>query len=158
MKRLKRVLAVLLIVIITIPVIYFVSLTLIYPAINDARAEKIKEEYLNIELPPQTEIVETYNYCGNITGTGNHVEIWAGALIKSELPEAELFHWYEEMKISYVAYEPLFWPVPEDLTSQYPETHSFIEFTHFNSMTEAKGYYIIGSYYDAVTQHDIRGH
>lgn len=146
------------IVIITIPAIYFVSFTLICPAVNDARAEKIKKEYLNIELPLQTEIVDTYDFCGNTTGTGNHVEIWVGFLIKSELPEAELFHWFEAMKLSYVAYEPLFWPVPEDLTPHYPETHSFIEFAHFNNMAEEKGYYIIGSYYDAVTQHDIRGH
>lgn len=73
--KIKRVLVGLLIIIITIPVIYFVSFTLICPAINDAKAEGIEKEYLNIKLPPQTEIVETYNFCGNTTGTGNH-DMW----------------------------------------------------------------------------------
>ncbi|GLC78502.1 hypothetical protein LBYZC6_06160 [Lacrimispora brassicae] len=71
---------------------------------------------------------------------------------------AGLFHWYEKTAIPYVAYKPMFWLVPEDLTLQYPVPHDFIEFRHFNGMSEAKGYYIIGGYYDAVAQHDIRGY
>jgi hypothetical protein len=48
----------------------------IFPGINNYRVEKIKKEYLNITLPIQTEIIETYTFCSNTTGTDNHVEIW----------------------------------------------------------------------------------
>ena len=55
----------------------------------------------------------------------------------------ELLHWYEETAIPYVTYEPMFLPVPEYLTMQYPTPHDFIEFRYFNGMSEAKGYYIL---------------
>lgn len=63
-------------VIIIIPVICFLSLMFIFPGINNYRVERIKKEYLNITLPIQTEIIETYTFCSNTTGTDNHVEIW----------------------------------------------------------------------------------
>ena len=137
---------------------YFISWGVICPAINDSRAAKIEKVFSGVTLTPQTELIETYSICLNSTGTGNHVEIWAGIVIKSELPEAELSQWAETIILPYTVYELELWTVPEDLTSQYPEPRDFIRFKHFNGMTEAKGYYIIGGYFDAVTQHDIRGH
>ena len=158
MKALKRVLVGIVVLIVAAIVIYFISFVVICPAINDARANKIEKEFLDLSLPSQTEVIETFSICHNSSGTGNHVEIWAGFLIKSELPEAELSKWAETIKLPYAMYDPMFWKVPEDLSLQYPAPHDFIQFKHFNGMTEAKGYYIIGYYFDPVTQHDIRGH
>ena len=155
---LKKVMIGLLIVVVAIPAMYYMSLVVFCPVINDVRAAKIEKEFFNIPVPPKTEIVESYSFCGNTSGTGNHVEIWSGILVKSELPETELIQWAEGISMSNIVYEPLLWAVPEDRTSQYPQSRKFIEFEHFNGMSEAKRYYIMGGYFDAVTQHDIRGH
>lgn len=158
MKIVKRVLLVVLIVIIAVPVLYFLSIMTICPAINDARAAEIEKEMISMELPPETQAIETASFCGNTSGTGNHVEIWAGLLIQSELNEEELRKYYEGKTISYKAYDFMFFVVPEDFKSQYPVPRDFVYFSHFNGMDSAEGYYIVGGYYDAVTQHDLRGH
>ena len=160
MKVRKRVMIGLLVAIIAVPILYYISYAAICPAINDARARKIEKEFSGVALPPQTEIVESYSFCGDTLGKGNHIEIWSGILIKSELQETELIQWAEDVKdsISYTILGFSLWTVPEDLSSQYPQPRDFIQFEHFNGMNEAKGYYIVGSYFYPVTQFDIRGY
>jgi hypothetical protein len=156
MGKLKKTFLILLIVILVIPVLYYLSFTLICPAINDARADRIERELAGMPLPSNTEVLETASFCGNTSGTGNHVEIWAGVLIYSTLSENEIHQFFSD-------YE-MVWTVPKDLTEQYPEPRDFIDFSLFgkqefyNGQTQVEGYYIIGGYYNAVTQHDHRGH
>lgn len=156
MSKLKRVFLILLIVILAIPILYYLSFALICPAINDAKAGRIERELTDMPLPSNTEILETASFCGNTSGTGNHIEIWAGVLIYSSLSENEIHQFFSD-------YE-MVWTVPKDLTEQYPAPRDFIDFSFFNGQgfysgqTQAVGYYIIGGYYEAVTQHDIRGH
>jgi len=152
----KKVLIGVLITVIAIPIMYLISFVAIYPAINDSRAEKIEDDFLNISIPRKTNIVESYSFCGNTSGTGNHVEIWSGLLIKSELPETELLQWVDGITISYIEDGLYLWSVPEDLGSFYPEPKDFVHFEHFNGMSEAKGYYIIWGYFYPLTQFDIR--
>ena len=157
MKAFKRIFIGGVAVVIAIPILFIIGL-IAGPAVNDAKADKIEKAFQKLEMPAQTELVETVSFCGNTSGTGNHVEIWSGFLVKSELSKTELQEWYMDAKIPDRTYEPMVWSVPEDLTMHYPEPHSFIHFAHFNGMTEAKGYYIIGGYFDAPTQMDLRGH
>lgn len=109
-------------------------------------------------MPPETEQIETYSFCGNTSGTGNHVEIWTGVLVKSELSVSELNHWFETAALPEPAYGPMIWPVPENRSANYSVMHSFIKFSQLEQLEQAEGHYIIGSFHDAVTQHDIRGY
>ena len=74
-------------VLIAIPIIFvaFLFWNFIGGAIcNDMKAAKIKKEYMSMELPDKTELVETVTFVGNSSGTGNHTEIWVGMLIRTE--------------------------------------------------------------------------
>ncbi|MEO1768756.1 hypothetical protein [Candidatus Enterococcus ferrettii] len=158
MKWIKRVSAGLLIALTTSILLYIVSFILICPAINDARAKKFEKSYASIALPPETERIETYSFCGNTTGTGNHVEIWAGVLVKSELSVPEINRWFETAALPEPAYERLVWSVAEDLSANCPAMNSLIKFSQLEQLEKAEGYYILGSFHDAATQHDSRGH
>lgn len=144
------------VIIVAIPILYYLSFTFICPVINDARANKIEKELTGMPLPPNTTVLESDSFCGNTSGTGNHVEIWAGVLIYSTLSENEIRQFFTDYEIV--------WTVPKDLNEQYPTPRDFIDFSYFsehefyNGQTQVKGYYIIGGYYEAATQHDIRGH
>lgn len=154
LRHIKRKVVGLSIGIVILVVVYFGSFLLVCPAINDARVKKIENEYTVTLLPPQTERIKTYSFCGNTSGTGNHVEIWVGTLIKSELSVSEINHWFQSIKWSVSAYDPSVFQIPEDLSN----VPSFIEISQLENFTKEQGYYIVGCYYDAATQHDIRGH
>jgi len=149
MKVLKRILLVILAIVIMVPVGFLVFFLIVGPALNDKRASSIEKELSCIELPPDTEIIETASFCGNTSGTGNHVEIWAGVLIRSELPEEKIIEFYKDYEIV--------WAVPVD-ENLYPEPRDYMKFPYLSRNGERTGCYIIADYYKAVTQNDIRGH
>lgn len=120
----------------------------IAPLRNDLAADRLLKELLaDAELPPEASVVETAAWAGNSAGTGNHVELWAGLLIRyggaSETalgdPAEELRDWShgESFPVSLR---------PEDL------------FPTLAGLDDWAGYYIWGTYGEAVTQWDIRGH
>ena len=116
---------------------------------NDWRAAKLEREYARMELPEGAKRVETASFVGNTSGTGNHTEIWVGMLVYSELPVEELEAFYAGHMVE---------AVPEDLTVSYPYQKDFIEFQALQGKDCGKGYFVVGNYYDAVTQVDLRGH
>jgi len=138
--------------------LYILSVAALGPAVNDIRAHKIERGFLNLTLPPQTEMVETVTFCGNSSGRSNHTEIWGGFVVKSALSEAELARWAETITMPHLMLGYKVWSVPEDFEAQEPVLCYYVHFEHFNDATEAEGYYMISSYYSAVTQHDLRGH
>ncbi|GCF92661.1 hypothetical protein NRIC_05520 [Enterococcus florum] len=158
MSRINKSLLTVAIFILVIPVLYLGGFLFICPWINNAKAERIEKAYQTFQLPPQTELVETTHFCGNTTGTGNHVEIWSGALLKSELSKEELANWLAKNPLPREASNPILWQVGEQLDARYPESLSFIQFKHLEDFFDSEGHYIVGGYYDAVTQNDIRGH
>jgi len=149
MKILKRILLAILAIVIIVPIGFMAFFLFVGPALNDARASSIEKELSRIELPPETEIIETASYCGNTGGTGNHVEIWAGVLIRSELTEEEISQFFKDYEIV--------WAVPVD-ENLYPEPRDDMKFPYLSGNGERTGCYIIADYYKAVTQNDIRGH
>ena len=160
----KKICLLLLILIISIPVVLFGFFVFIGPSLNDARSETIKRELSEISLPPSSEIVEIASYCGNTSGTGNHVEIWAGVLIHTDLPEEEIIEFFDVNTLS--EYQ-MVWHIPEDLTFQYPGPIDYIDhaFSYsneygdlFSGVKSVVGYYIVGGHYEAFTQWDIRGY
>lgn len=96
-------------------------------------------------LPADTELIEVTSFVGNTSGTGNHVEIWAGILIHTNLDEDTVRGHFEGFDVL---------AVPDDLKKQ-PD---YIHFQSLNENVAAHGYYVIGKYFDAFTQMDLRGH
>lgn len=117
---------------------------------NDFRARRIERDLAGWELPADTELVEVTSFVGNTSGTGNHVEIWAGALIHSTLSEAELE--------AYFAGRAQVSAVPQDLVAHFPYNKDFMDFHALEGVKQGDGYFVIGNYYEAFTQIDLRGH
>ena len=127
---------------------------------NDIQAARLERAYRKLELPPGTTRIEVTSFVGNTSGTGNHTEIWAGMLLFVEqserLSEAGTSETYLYLKEFFHGYEVD--AVPEDLTAFYPYPKDFMEFQALQGEESGKGYFVIGNYYDAVTQVDLRGH
>lgn len=112
--------------------------------LNDAKARQIEKDMSDMTLPADTELVEISSYVGNTSGTGNHIEIWAGILIHTDLDEDAVRGYFDGFTVL---------AVPNDL--------KYLDYIYFQSLNEndtANGYYVIGKYYDAFTQMDLRGH
>ena len=118
------------------------------PVRNDLAADRLLQELTaELELPPEASVEETAAWAGNSSGTGNHVELWAGVLIRYAGPEENAPGKPAESWQDW-AYEYAY-PVsvgPEEL------------FPALAELKDWSGCYILGTYGEAVTQWDIRGH
>lgn len=112
--------------------------------LNDAKAHQIEKDMSDMALPADTELVEVNSYVGNTSGTGNHIEIWAGILIHTALDEDTVHNYFDGFTVL---------AVPNDL--KYLD---YIQLQSLNENDAASGYYVISKYYDAFTQMDLRGH
>lgn len=112
--------------------------------LNDAKARQIEKDMSDMALPADMELVEVSSYVGNTSGTGNHIEIWAGILIRTDLDEDTVRGYFDGFTVL---------AVPNDL--KYLD---YIQFQTLNENDTANGYYVVGKYYDAFTQMDLRGH
>lgn len=117
----------------------------IAPMRNDWAADRLLRGLL-AELPPGAEVVETAAWAGNSSGTGNHVELWAGALLRSDCQAAAAGTPAEKLRE-----DPWLYSVPGtvDLEELFPTLAALDDWT---------GYVIRGTHGDAATQWDIRGH
>ena len=149
MKIIKQILLALLFIAILLPVGYIATFMLICPIINNNKASSIEKELSKITLPPDTEIIETSSYVGNTSGTGNHVEILAGILIRTKLKEEEIFKYFNDYEIVF--------SVPAE-EGQYTEQCYYLKFSYLNKNSDKTGCYIIANYYEPITQCDIRGY
>ncbi|MDR3277268.1 MAG: hypothetical protein LBT12_00720 [Oscillospiraceae bacterium] len=163
-KSTKRILRITAAVIIIAPICLGAAFLFVAPAMNSRRAAQIKDMLGEIALPPETELIEAAVWCGNTSGTGNHVEIWAGVLIHSALPEEEVDAFCNPLpdpKTGYNLYTEV-WTVSELLASAQrylSPIGSMVElaalFDRYGEIfTEenADGHYLIYGYYSAVTQ------
>lgn len=111
------------------------------PLRNDWAADRLLKELL-AELPPETEVVETAVWAGNSSGTGNHVEIWAGVLNRSGAGFPA-----EELRENWTAAFSRGIPGTTDPRELFP------------ALSEGwEGYFIYGRLGEAATQWDLRGH
>lgn len=139
-----------LIIVPTIIIVAIIALFIIFPILNDIKADKLAIEWAeNIVLPNNTEIVEVISGCGNTGGTGNHTEIWAGILIKSDLPPDNVkAFWGSDIFV-----------VDESNTRTFIMRLLGNQFKYFDKATEYEGFYIIERVDKAVSsEFDLRGH
>ena len=123
--------------------------------LNNKKTEKLTQEMLNAPLPNKTELIELFSGCGNTSGTGDHVEIWIGLLVKSELSKRELLEFYRN---SYKYIE-----VYEVTTKTELEYCYFImdrlgiSFENLKNVSHDDGYFIVGRTESPASSFDIRG-
>jgi len=64
------------------------------PAVNDRAAAKTAERIQEIELPRETEYIESFSKAGKLVGNGNGMQYLGGILIHSRLPQETLQAYY----------------------------------------------------------------
>jgi len=118
---------------------------------NNIRASSYTREWQQMVLPPEIEVIEIAYFVGNTAGTGNSVEIWAGMLIRSELPHEELISYFRGHGI--VAPLPNSGSFPANQVLMYRNTFSYLRRNE-----QWINLYAVGNFHSAATQFDIRGH
>jgi len=116
---------------------------------NNVRAAQIEKSFSSLELPEGTELIETASFVGNTSGTGNHTEIWAGMLVYSKLAEEDLNRYFEGYDV---------YGILDSQKNDWPRAMRNAGFSRLDEAMINEGYFVIGSYYEAFTQADIRGH
>jgi len=69
------------------------------PLLNYVRTNNIAKELSCIELPPETKIVEIHSESGNLSGTGNHVEILVCMLLETGIQESKIVEHFKGYEI-----------------------------------------------------------
>lgn len=116
---------------------------------NDIKASQIEKSFLRMDLPSGTECVEITSFVGNTSGTGNHTEIWAGMLIHSTLSKEELGSYFEDCAIHTIL---------ECMEEPFLASLRFSALSDSSYEEQSSGYFVVGNYYEAFTQSDMRGH
>ena len=123
---------------------------MVFPVLNDFKAKQLANTLKDWTLPEKTEIVEVISGCGNTGGTGNHTEIWAGMLIKTELAEKGIHSYFDLLNVQKV---------------DESHKHTFImdllgtRFNRLADVSQYDGYYIVETIDKAVSSSfDLRGH
>jgi hypothetical protein len=139
------------------------------PIANNIRAAIVRSQIADLELPAGTEVVTADTWVGN-TGNGNHVEILAGVIIKTDLTlpelEAALRQAESEAAVPEQAPWPRLYPLPFGLSSAsqtpYWKGWIFPELSEDGGASLADGspdsWFVLTAVYPAATQRDMRAH
>ncbi len=141
-KKIFRIIFALFIMLLALIILPFV----IFPIMDNIALGNYKKEVLDtLNLPPNTEIVETISGCGNTGGTGNHTEMYVAILVKTTLSEEE---WKSYSFISH------------DVLADGEKTFAMsLVGVYFSHIDDPEGYYILEYAREApYSDFDIRGH
>lgn len=95
MKKTVKILGIVILVIVIALIAIVILPFIIAPVIDNIVLARYRSQMINeLELPADTEIVETVSGCGNTGGTGNHTELLVSVLVKSELNEDAFFEYF----------------------------------------------------------------
>lgn len=150
MKRVKKILGVVIGSFIIAILCFIISI----PIVNDSVANKTAISVKNIELPGNTEYIETFSKAGKLVGNGNGMQYLGGILIKSDLSLEELQSYYSQ-------YAQNEWEC--NVKKQTDKSIQIVEHGTL-SLKDAMhdgNYYIVyswGDYYSIFSELDIRGH
>ena len=90
MKKCKRICKIAFGIPIAAILIFMISI----PIVNDNIADKTAERIQQIELPDNTQYLETFSKAGKLSGNGNGMQYIGGMLIKSDLSLQDLQSYY----------------------------------------------------------------
>jgi len=144
-KAVKRVLLILLTVVLLLPLAACTQFLFLGPLLNDRAAARLEQEVIeNLNLEPGETLIASTSWAGNSSGTGNHTELWAGAVTFSREGRS--------------GGTPLDRNAP-DWEQPGPSSTDLVElFPALAELDSWNGYYLRETYGEAVTQWDFRGH
>ena len=124
------------------------------PIVNDFIANKTAKSIKVIELPDNTQYIETFSKAGKLIGSGNGMQYLGGILVKSELPLQDLQTYYSQ-------YAKNDWECIVE--NQTDKNISFVEHGTVSLNTDISGdtYYVVYSWGDndsIYSELDLRGH
>lgn len=133
-------------------VVIFAGFVLSIPLVNNSSAKKIEKQLVEIDLPDNTEIIESLSKAGKLVGNGNGMQYFGAVLIRSEKTLDELSAYYSQKYMNMI--------VEEQKTQEIQcIKHGKISFkTH---ISDAEDYYIVylfGAGISLFSELDIRGH
>lgn len=127
------------------------------PLINDYTAVTVARELGEMDLPLQTELIETISSAGKLVGSGNGMQYFGAILIKSELSIEELEDYYSQYRKNQWSYI-----VEEQNGSEIKAVeHRNLEFKELRDIDDLDKYYIVYSWGESkfvLGDMDIRGH
>lgn len=140
-----------------IAVILILVIGISVPLINDYTAIPVARELSEMDLPPQTELIESISSAGKLVGSGNGMQYFGAMLIKSELSIEELEDYYSQYRKNQWSYI-----VEEQNGSEIKIVeHRKLEFKELRDIYDLDKYYIVYSWGEskyALADMDIRGH
>lgn len=157
MKKLGKIISRLILLILSlITIIYIILIAgfmFIVPAINDFKASRLEKQLTSIELPKQTEFVDSGYIIGRF-GNGNGTDYFIAMVIKSELPKEKLKKYYKDYEVA----EQKSADVDEDLLLTCNMT-----FSKLSQVKSFENYYLVYRYDGPdpdglLYGWDIRGH
>lgn len=133
-------------------VVIFAGFVLSIPLVNNSSAKKIEKQLVEIDLPDNTEIIESLSKAGKLVGNGNGMQYFGAMLIRSEKTLDELTAYYSQINTNI--------SVKEQKTQKIQcIEHGELSFKAHISDTE--DYYIVylfGAGIFPFSELDIRGH
>lgn len=89
-KRAGKIILGSMIALLCIPVLLLILAVFLSPMIDDMALSGYRDDILqSLALPENAAVVETVSGCGNSSGTGNHLEMVVGVLVRSDLDADE---------------------------------------------------------------------
>lgn len=124
------------------------------PIVNNDIANKTATSIKEIELPNNTQYIETFSEAGKLIGNGNGMQYIGGILIKSELS-------LQDLQLYYSQYAKNDWECIVE--KQTNKNISFIEHEKVSLNSDINGdtYYVVYSWGDndsIYSELDLRGH
>ena len=107
MKIIKLIIIVITLLILAIGVLVFTPIM-----INNIICNDFSRQLFAIPLPPQTSIISTEKYVGNLGPTGNHLDFRAVLEIETSLSEQEILAYYADILLKPANEVSLFKPKP----------------------------------------------
>lgn len=90
MKKLK-ILIICILIAILFPIILYAGIVIA----NNCIADSIEKDLTSVELPENTELIDSISIAGKISGNGNGMQYFGAILVSSEMTEDELENYYK---------------------------------------------------------------
>lgn len=79
-------------------ILLIIGLPLYIVLMNNEIANRTTEELANIQLPENTQMVDTISIAGKVSGNGNGMQYFGAVLLKTNLSEEELDTYYQQYR------------------------------------------------------------
>ena len=79
-------------------ILLIIGLPLYIVLMNNEIANRTTEELANIQLPENTQMVDTISIAGKVSGNGNGMQYFGAVLLKTDLSEEELDTYYQQYR------------------------------------------------------------